>query len=143
MHRRFASLIAAALATAALAGCDSHAYDPHVDAAKLSSYAATAKYPSGATMEPAKSISFSVAGNGTITVRNASDASLGQFDLWVNKSYVLQVDRLDAKTPRTFAPEFFYNATGNNLTTVKSDAISVVDIAEGGKLMSVAGPVKE
>ena len=78
-----------------------------------------------------------------LDLRNASDAALSQFDLWVNKSFVLQVRDLPAKTKMTYAPELFYNNNGQNLTTVKPDTIALVEIAQDGKLMKVDGPIKE
>ena len=142
MNRLIATALGVCLTCASLVGCSSDAYDPKADSAKLSSYATTDRYPSGSA-EAARGLTCSVDGNGTITVRNASDGSISQFDLWVNKAFVLQVRELPAKTKTTFAPELFYNNNGQNLTSVKSDSISLVEIAEDGKLLKVDGPIKE
>ena len=145
MNRWIATVaVAVAVVTAAgVAGCGSNAYDPHAEPAKLSSYATTTKYPSGSATDAAKDISYSVGGNGVITLTNASKASLGRFDLWINKTFVLQVNDVPALSRKTFAPELIYNNTGENLTTVKSEAMTLVELAQGGKLLTVAGPVKE
>ncbi len=118
MNRRTAACAAVVLASAAALGCNSNAYQPDADPPKLSSYATQNKYPADMTAEPAKDISYSVDGNGTITLLNASDRTLGSFDLWVNKSFVIMVDQLPAHNNRMIAPELIYNNGGQNLKSV-------------------------
>jgi hypothetical protein len=143
MNRSIATILSCLIVSVAAIGCESNAYQPDATPAKLSSYATSTRYPSGMPSTPATDVSFSVAGNGTITLRNASDQAYSTFDLWVNKLYVLQVDHLSARSTKTIAPNLFYTNDGTNLSSVKPETISMLQIAQPGKLLDVAGPVMD
>ena len=142
MKSRFAGFVAAALSTAAFVGCNSNAYDPKATDAELSSYAAQDKYPQNMNATEADNVFYSIGDNGVISLNNAGDRTLGSFDLWVNRSYVLMVDKLPAHNTRTFAPEKFFNTDGKSLKDEPVSQNWTVQIREAGRLMNVKGPVK-
>ena len=142
MNRWMMTCAAAAVTAVATVGCNSNAYQPNADSAQLSSYAAQDAYPTDMSAQPAMNVFYSIGDNGVITLNNAGDATLGSFDLWVNKSYVLMVDQLPAHSAKTFAPELFYNKGGMTLKTEQVSQNWTVQIREAGKLMDVKGPVK-
>ena len=141
-HRWTATLAAAALTAAATVGCNSNAYDPKANNAELSSYAAQHKYPDNTAAPQSDNVIYGIADNGTITLQNAGDATLSGFQLWVNKSYVLEVNTLAAHSSETFAPELFYNAGGNSLKAEPVSQNWTVQIDDAGKLTTAKGPVK-
>ena len=132
---------ACVVALAAAAGCNSNAYSPNADTAHLVAYATTAKYPSGTASTPAKNISYSEADTKTITVINASDTTLTGVQLWVSRSFVIEIDQLPDHKTLSIAPDLIYNNGGSNLTTVAKESITNVQLVQGGQVMDVSGPV--
>ncbi len=140
---RLATACVAVLGSALVAGCHSSTYQPNATDSQLSAYAASHAYPQNVAASTAPALFYSVDQNGTITLSNAGPEGLMGFDLWVNKQFVINVDKLPGHTSAQFQPGQVFNSGGNSLASsgVKPEAMTVVEVFQGGKLMTVQGPV--
>ena len=136
MTRRIATFAAAALTTLAVVGCDSHAYDPKMSNSELTAYAGQNKYPMNMTAEQSDNLVYSVADNGTISLENLGDRTLADFQVWVNKSYVLEVSSLPAHNYKNFSADKFFNSAGQSLNNEPGKENWTVQVRESGQLMT-------
>lgn len=95
-------LAAALLAGSVLSGCGGRRYDPS---------RATRAYPSELPQSQVVDIQVFRDG-GELIVVNATPQSFENFDIWVNRRYMLRVDRLDAGTTRRFWFGDFFDLWG-------------------------------
>jgi hypothetical protein len=124
-----------------LAGCHSaNEYQPQATPTELSAYAASTKFPTDAQPQFNPYITAVVDGGAKqLTIRNFDGPSLVNFNVWVNKTYVLHVDRLDPKKAKLINLGDMYNSSGNNDLT--PDKVSTVQVVmPDGKLYNVQGP---
>jgi len=141
MRRTITAL--AVLGAGLLVGCSSpNDYTPSASSTNLAAYAATAKFPTNVEpTENAKITAIVNSGNGQLTVRNFGTGVLSNFNLWINQSYVVHVDHLDANSFKVFDPSLFYNSAGNSLSGQPADSIKKVQITTtAGDLINVQGP---
>jgi hypothetical protein len=130
-----------ALSGSLLAGCASNTYQPSASDTQLSAYAGQASYPRSLTPTQAPHLFCSIAPDATITLYNASDDAVTEFELWVNQMYTLHVAKLDAKSTVSINPASVYNKTGNNIAGVPASSINTVQIYYQGKLWDIQGPI--
>ena len=142
MRRSIIALTTATLGMGLLAACHSdNDYTPSATSTNLAAYAATAKFPTSAEPKENAKLTATVAPNAELTVRNFSSGVISNFNLWINQTYVLHVDHLDAGSFKTFDPSLFYNSAGNSLAGTTPDMIKKVQISTpNGELMNVQGP---
>ena len=136
MNRWIATCVAAALTSAAVVGCNSNNYDPQADNAKLSSVAAQMKYPADTQSMPSPNLQYSVADNGVITLTNGGDMTLSSYNVWVNKAYVLMVNKpLAAHGVVVLDSKYFYNTKGDVLTNEPNKQSWTVQVQQNNQLM--------
>jgi hypothetical protein len=124
-----------------LAGCASGTYQTNASDTQLSAYAGQAVYPRQLIPAEAPHLFSSIAPDATITLYNAGDDAVSDFELWVNQVYTLHVAKLDAKSTVSIAPGTLYNKTGANIAGVPASSINTVQVYYEGKLWDVQGPI--
>jgi hypothetical protein len=130
------------LAAFFLGGCTGgNTYNPNASDTQLSAYAGQASYPYDAHSDTAVHLFCTVAPDATITLYNAGDQPYNGFEVWVNKSYTLHVEKLDSKSNVALPPNKIFNKSGSNLAGVPANSIATVQIFADGKLMDVQGPI--
>ena len=143
MQRHLAKLAAASLTPILLTGCFSNGYQPNADPMQLAVYAGKANYPYEVHSEFAPHLFATVAPDATITLYNAGDEPLTDFELWVNKLYTLHVDKLDSRSSKAIDPKFIYNSKAENLVNAPANTLTTIQIylPVAGKLLDVQGPI--
>lgn len=126
-----------------LVGCASNTYKPNATDTELSATAAKSPYPYSAHAELAPHIFAIVAPDATITLYNAGDESYANFQIWVNKTYALQIDKLDARSHIAVAPNTLFNGMGSNMGGATADAVKSIQIWNKDSLYDVQGPVPQ
>lgn len=139
--RNLNMLSSVVLALVPLVGCSSNTYKPNAADTALSAYAGQAVYPEKMQAEMSPHLFATVAPDSTITLYNAADTPLSSFELWVNKTYTLHVEKMEAKTALPFDAGTLYNKTGMNLKTIPSNQIAEIQILSQDKLWDVQGPI--
>lgn len=136
------SIATAVITGAVLVGCNSNPnqYKPQASATEMAAYAASTKYPTDVTPQENLHLTAVVnAGSGQLTLRNFGGPGLANFNLWLNQTYVLHIDRLDPGKSKVIDLVDFYNSGGNNdLTPDKITRVQVTTM--DGKLYNVQGP---
>jgi hypothetical protein len=139
---RFATgVLISTIASSAMMGCASNTYQPQATDTGLAAAAGKATYPYNAQAQLAEHIFATVAPDATITIYNAGDESYVNLVLWVNKTYSLQVPKLDARDKIAIAPATLFNSTGSNMGGAPASSITKVQIFENDKLWDVQGPI--
>ncbi len=133
--------VLAPVALSLLAGCASGTYQTNASPTQLSAYAGQASYPYDLHSEQAPHLFAMVAPDATVTIYNAGDESYSNFELWVNKSFTLHVDKLAARSSQAFAPDVLFNKSGTNLVNAPASSISTIQVYIEGKLWDVQGPI--
>jgi hypothetical protein len=131
------------LAAVYLVGCASNAYKPTETDTELSAMVAKTPYPYSAHSEMAPHLFATVAPDATITIYNAGDESYANFQVWVNKTYALQVEKLDARSKIVIAPNTLFNGMGTNMGGATGDSVKNVQIWNKDTLSDVQGPILE
>jgi hypothetical protein len=73
-----------------------------VDSAQLASFAARAEYPSDARPSDGLRVGALVSRDGrTIQLENLSDEPMSGVNVWINRSFVLEVDNLPGHSTKT------------------------------------------
>ena len=142
MNRFVPKAAITAISSIILAGCASNTYKPKASDTELSATAAKSPYPYSAQSEPAPHI-FAVVSpsDATITLYNAGDESYVNFQLWVNKTYALQIDKLDARSTVAIAPNTLFNGMGTNMGGASASAITSIQVWNKDRLYDVQGPI--
>lgn len=146
MRRSISALAVTVLGSALLAGCSSpNEYSPSASPTNLSAYAAQAKFPMNAQPKTNADLTSLISSDGSqITVRNFGPGAMNNFNLWVNQTYVVHVDRLDANSVKVFPTSLFYNSAGNSLSGAGASDIKTIQIVQSnGDLVNVQGPQVE
>jgi hypothetical protein len=136
-----AAVLGAMLGGAMLGGCSSpDLYQPQATPPQLSSYAAQQHYPVNQTAEENLHVTAVLDDhNGQVRVRVWGGEPLSNFNVWINRGYVLHVDRVAPPKPLILNLSDFYNSQGVNDLTV--DKIQRVQIETSDrKLYNVQGP---
>jgi hypothetical protein len=142
MRKALLTVAATTLAATVLGGCaGGNTYQPNASDTQLSAYAGQASYPYDAHSELAVNLFCTVAPDATITLYNAADHPYTGFEVWVNKSYTLHVEKLDSKSNVALPPAKIFNKSGSNLAGVPASSIASVQIYADGKLLDVQGPI--
>lgn len=145
LNRASVTVCAAVVGGALLVGCASNPnlYAPQASPTQMAAYAASTKYPADVTPQENLHLTAVVnSGKNQLTVRNFNGPGLANFNLWVNQTYVLHIDRLDSGKSKIINLGDFFNSGGNNdLTPDKITRVQVVTI--DGKLYNVQGPQVE
>jgi hypothetical protein len=136
-------LIATLLAgcSLSLVGCGSDTYQPQMTETELSSAAGKNPYPYDMKATEAPHVFAEVSGNSTITIYNAGDDSYVDFTVWVNQTFSLKVDRLEARSKISLAPATFYDNKGSSMGGAPASSISKIRIYSKERLWDVQGPI--
>lgn len=135
-----ASASAIVSASLLLGGCKSpNLYQPAATPQEVASYAAKQRYPVDQTAQENLHVTcVTDASNNQLQLRVWGGEPLSNFNLWINRGYVLHVDHVPAPKPLILNLSDFYNSNGaNDLTT---DKIQRVQIQINGQLYNVQGP---
>jgi hypothetical protein len=141
MNRYLIKAALIGISTFSLMGCASNAYKPTATDTELSSMVAKSPYPYSAHAEQAPHMFAVVAPDATITIFNAGDESYANFQIWVNKTYALQVEKLDTRGKIVIAPNTLFNGMGTNMGGATADAVKNIQIWNKDSLYDVQGPI--
>lgn len=135
------------VAMVALAGCEGAAtVNPPTspdDPARLAAIAAHDQYPTNVQASNELAIGAQILPNrNEIQLINYGNRPLPQSNVWVNGSFVQQVDRIPALGVMSLREDRFYSSAGDRLDKMNVH-ITQVQIEQGGKLYNVWGPVSQ
>ena len=143
MNRSIIKAAIIAVSAFSLVGCASNTYQPNAKDTELAATAAKSPYPYSAHAELSPHVFAVVAPDATITLFNAGDESFADFQIWVNKTYALQVVKLDARSKIAIAPNTLFNGMGTNMGGATGDAVKNIQIWNKDSLYDVQGPIVE
>lgn len=131
---------------ALLIGCGASGgreYSPNAKPTQLAAYAASMPFPSNLNaQENPDLVALINRQSGAISLMNLGPQPLRDFNLWVNQSYVLHVDRVDPNTARVINKTDLYNSAGNNMENASPESIRRLNVqTRDGALYNVKGPV--
>lgn len=138
------------LCSTLLVGCESsptsggtREYTPNAKPTQLAAYAASMPYPANLNAQDNPDLVALVnKSTGNITLMNLGPQPLRDFNLWVNQSYLLHVDRVDPNTGRIISKTDLYNSAGNNMENATPESVRRLQVQTGdGALYNVKGPV--
>jgi len=147
-----AAAVALLLSSALLVGCETPAspsatasreYTPNAKPTQLAAYAASTPYPANLQAQENPDLVVLVGKEpGSLTLINTGKQPLRDFNVWINRAYLLHVDRIDPNSVRYLNTSDFYNSAGNNISGAAADSNRQVQVQTAdGILYNVKGPV--
>jgi hypothetical protein len=134
---------ASAVALAFAAGCDAeHVGDVQQMPREQITFAATARYPGNAqSSDKVQAVALDAPGDHQFTIYNLSDRPIPQATVWVDGSFVRQLDGIGPKSHLTLNYADLIQA-GPSTTDLKqsNQAVSQVELQTADGLFKVEGP---